>query len=228
LISSYVDNGLSREAEQDFLIKLAANDNLRNSFRTEMVLKEVVRRDESLITPPRALRASVFAAVGLAASEASASQPEAAVAASQSPSFFKTLFATKFNTAMTTIGLSVATLAGYVGHGMMNKPAAAPIEAVQPATIQQESAPAFAEPKATEVVKANEEKQVVQERVAQKAVKSTTSSAPAIKTAEPLPNSIPSDAGTPQTDVVNPTTTDINGVGEGSMTPNVKKSSDPK
>jgi hypothetical protein len=125
LISSYIDNELTAVQEQEFLISLAANDNLRSSFRTELTLKNIVHRDESLITPPRALRASVFAAIGLSAAAA----PDAANAASnpvssstvvaQSGSFFKTLFATKMNALFTTLSLSVATLVGFVGHDVI-------------------------------------------------------------------------------------------------------------
>jgi hypothetical protein len=137
LISGYIDNELSAVQEQEFLISLAANDNLRNSFRTELTLKNIVHRDESLITPPRALRASVFAAVGMSAAAA----PEAAHAAeasaapssststlaTQSSSFFKTLFATKVNALFTTLSLSVATLVGFVGNDLIkNEPVAAP------------------------------------------------------------------------------------------------------
>jgi hypothetical protein len=131
LISSYIDNELTAGQEQEFLISLAANDNLRSSFRTELVLKNIVHRDESLITPPRALRASVFAAIGLSAG-LTAAAPDAAQAAStpvststatttvsQSGSFFKTLFATKMNALFTTLSLSVATLVGFVGHDVI-------------------------------------------------------------------------------------------------------------
>ena len=58
LISSYIDNELTAVQEQEFLISLAANDNLRSSFRTELTLKNIVHRDESLITPPRSAKPS--------------------------------------------------------------------------------------------------------------------------------------------------------------------------
>jgi hypothetical protein len=129
LISSYIDNELTAVQEQEFLISLAANDNLRSSFRTELTLKNIVHRDESLITPPRALRASVFAAIGLSAAAApdaanatanAASNPvSTSTVATQSSSFFKTLFATKMNALFTTLSLSVATLVGFVGHDVV-------------------------------------------------------------------------------------------------------------
>jgi hypothetical protein len=162
LISGYIDNELSAVQEQEFLISLAANDNLRNSFRTELTLKNIVHRDESLITPPRALRASVFAAVGMSAAVApeaiQAAQASAAPSSStstfatQSSSFFKTLFATKMNALFTTLSLSVATLVGFVGNDVIkDEPVAAP-------TVQSESTPATnrvsepAQAQSTEVV----------------------------------------------------------------------------
>ena len=146
LISSYIDNELTREQEQEFLISLAANDNLRTSFRTELTLKNLVHRDESLITPPRALRTSVFAAVGLAAAaapevaQAATSTSTASTVASQSSSFIKTLFATKLNAVFTTLSLSVATLVGFVGHDMIESEPASPVQ--QTAATNRVAAPA--------------------------------------------------------------------------------------
>jgi hypothetical protein len=211
LISSYIDNELSREQEQEFLIKLAANDNLRNSFRTELTLKNIVQRDESLITPPRALRASIFAAIGLSGVEAVTAATSVA-AASQSGSFFRTLFATKLNTAFTTLGLSVATLFGYVGHDMLKDESVAPVQTEQPVL----------QPAATNQPVSNSIERVAtpaQKPVAQSAVKtrirSTASQAKAPATLENSASQIEA----PPSDNPSSSESSVFGSGEGEMAP---------
>ncbi len=113
-ISSYIDNEFTAEQEQEFLISLAASEGLRKSFRSELVLKKVLHRDEASTAPPRRLRAAVFAtlglsAAGLTANKANAAQPIAAA----SRGLIKALFATKMSTLATVAGLSISAIAGY-------------------------------------------------------------------------------------------------------------------
>lgn len=207
LISSYIDNELTAAQEQEFLISLAANDNLRSSFRTELTLKNIVHRDESLITPPRALRASVFAAIGLAAAA-----PESAEAAMQSApaststtvatrssTFFKTLFATKMNALFTTLGLSVATLVGFIGHDViMDEPVATP-------TVQTNNAVPASNAPATTI----ESRQTTQPEIAQEkpmAMKKQTSSRVATRITKKSTNSIPNEADKTADAVAEPST----------------------
>lgn len=222
LISSYIDNELSREQEQEFLIKLAANDNLRNSFRTELTLKNIVQRDESLITPPRALRASIFAAVGLSATE-SAQATTTSASATQSTSFLKTLFATKLNTAFTTLGLSVATIFGYVGHDMLNAESTAPSQVTQqPAVIQ---------PVEESVSNASENVTVpVQKPVAQSVIKSKIRNTSASETKTPVTQNVaPTSNEAPQSDnVTSSEPSSVIGSGEGEIQTKVTKSSEAK
>jgi hypothetical protein len=129
-ISSYIDNELSAQDEQDFLISLAASDGLRKSFRSELVLKNVLHRDEASTNPPRRLRAAVFAAVGLAAtgiaaenaqasqagsgfSQAGSAAPRGIVQSTAPRGLLKALFATKLNILATVASLFVSALAGY-------------------------------------------------------------------------------------------------------------------
>ena len=131
-ISSYIDNELSAEQEQEFLISLAASDGLRRSFRSELMLKNVLHRDESSTNPPRKLRAAVFATLGLAATGIAADNAQAsqavsgfsqagstasgsiAKAGSTAPrGLLKALFATKLNIFATVASLFVSALAGY-------------------------------------------------------------------------------------------------------------------
>lgn len=235
LISSYIDNELTAAQEQEFLISLAANDNLRSSFRTELTLKNIVHRDESLITPPRALRASVFAAVGLTAGlAADAAAPEAASAApasaapapaqltstssvaTQSSSFFKTLFATKMNALFTTLSLSVATLVGFVGHDVIVGEHAA-----QP-TVQTKSTA----PSTTRVAEPAQTSETVAEKpVANSTTNAAKSSGSRIATRitkKPVTSTSNASEPTPQTDAVtDPSTT--SGTGEVDVQPPVLK-----
>lgn len=129
-ISAYIDNELTTEQEQELLISLAANDSLRKSFRSELVLKKVVHADERGINPPRYLRAAVFAAIGLgvataATAEAQAATVQTAPAASVTASapthgLLKTLFASKLNALLTAAGLTVAGVTGYGVHTLVN------------------------------------------------------------------------------------------------------------
>jgi len=128
-ISAYIDNELSLEQEQEFLISLAASDGLRKSFRSELLLKKVLHRDEAVTNPPRKLRTAVFATLGVAAaSELTASNANAASSSSAashsgamaSKGFMKALFATKMNALVTAAGISVSALAGYGVHAVVN------------------------------------------------------------------------------------------------------------
>jgi hypothetical protein len=220
LISSYIDNELTAVQEQEFLISLAANDNLRSSFRTELTLKNIVHRDESLITPPRALRASVFAAIGLSAG-LSAAAPEAANAASnpvststtamhgasQSSTFFKTLFATKMNALFTTLSLSVATLVGFVGHDIV---------VGEPATTQtvQTNATTPASSRIAEPVQTTSTEIVSEKPVASTQQPGGSRVATRITSKKSQTNPISHEAAKPQTDVTDPSTS---GTGEASM-----------
>ena len=55
-ISAFIDNELTHDAEQDFLISLASNDGVRKAFRSELVLKNVIHQDEMLTVPNREVR----------------------------------------------------------------------------------------------------------------------------------------------------------------------------
>src|SRR2546427_11671855 len=85
-ISAYIDNELGADQEQEFLISLAASDGLRKSFRSELVLKNVLHRDEAATNPPRALRTAVFATLGIGAASVTADQATAAQASTASVS----------------------------------------------------------------------------------------------------------------------------------------------
>jgi len=152
-ISSFVDNELSSEQEQEFLISLAASDTLRRSFRSELVLKKVLHRDEAMITPPREMRAAIMATLGLglagAGASAIATRAEAAPVAQQAVStashgLLKTLFATKVNAIVTAATLSVTALAGYGVHSIVQPP-----QATEQVVKQQTTTPRTSEYPAT-------------------------------------------------------------------------------
>ncbi len=133
-ISSYIDNELSGEQEQEFLISLAASDALRKSFRSELVLKKVLHHDEMATNPPRRLRGAVFAAVGLAGAGiagAGMAPAHAAPVASSASGLVKSLFATKMSTLITAAGISLSAVAGYGVHTVIAPKDVAPVQSVQ-------------------------------------------------------------------------------------------------
>jgi hypothetical protein len=122
-ISSYIDNELSSDQEQEFLISLAASDGLRKSFRSELVLKNVLHRDEAATNPPRKMRGAIFGVVGLAGAGLTAGRADAAQHASTSvhasSGFLKTMFATKINALLTAATITVSGFAGYGVHSLV-------------------------------------------------------------------------------------------------------------
>ena len=144
-ISAYVDSELSIEQEQEFLISLAANEGLRKTFRSDLVLKSVIHRDELMTAPPREMRSAVFAAIGigLGATALSASKAEATTTASAGSasqiSVLKSLVMSKFGAALTVGSMLVGGIGGYAVHdGLSHSDAAS----MKPATtIQQSAAP---------------------------------------------------------------------------------------
>ena len=118
-ISAYIDNELTAEQEQEFLISLAASNGLRTSFRSELVLKKVLHRDEAVTNPPRKLRTAVFASLGLAGADMAAPKADAAPHAMAPKGLMKSLFATKMNALVTAAGLSLSALAGYGVHAVV-------------------------------------------------------------------------------------------------------------
>jgi len=109
-ISSYIDNELSAEAEQEFLISLAASESLRRSFRSELTMKNILREDDRTVNPPRSMRNAVFSAVGLSAAPAAGGG--ASVAS-------RGLFATKLQTLVSALALAGSMTVGYVAHDML-------------------------------------------------------------------------------------------------------------
>jgi negative regulator of sigma E activity len=184
-ISAYIDNELTADQEQELLISLAASDTLRKSFRSELVLKKVLRADERAVNPPRHLRTAVFAAIGLGAAVAATAEAEAATVPSAAASadagsapthgLLKTLFASKVNALLTAGGLTVAGLAGYGVH-TLTVPAPAPHEVVIPATTST-SAPVTLAPAVTEEEKpaVAESKPTVHRRAPHRAIQETSS-----------------------------------------------------
>jgi hypothetical protein len=110
-ISSYIDNELTTEQEQEFLISLAASDGLRRSFRSELVMKNIMHHQEA--NPPRRLRGAVFAAVGIGAASTIATQHASAMTAKSTTSAIKSLFATKVGALVTAGAIGTSALIGY-------------------------------------------------------------------------------------------------------------------
>ena len=125
-ISAYIDNELSGEQEQNFLISLASSDGLRKSFRSELVLKNVIHRDEVLTSPSRDMRGAVLTTLGIVGASALAAESAdaAPVVSATKATFMKTLFASKLNALVTASMITASALGGYVVHSVIaEKPA---------------------------------------------------------------------------------------------------------
>ena len=131
-ISAYIDNELGAEQEQDFLISLASSDGLRKSFRSELVLKNVIHRDEVLTTPSRDMRGAVLTTLGIVGASAIASETaDAATAVTATKgAFLKTMFASKLNALVTATMVTASALGGYAVRTIIaDKPAPATVTA---------------------------------------------------------------------------------------------------
>ncbi len=124
-ISSYIDNELSHEQEQDFLISLASSEALRKSFRSELVLKNIVHRDDALTTPSRDMRPAVLATLGIV-TVAGVTETAHGTAVAAKSSVLKTLFATKLNAIITASLVSVSAIGGYAVRSYVAPSAPAP------------------------------------------------------------------------------------------------------
>lgn len=129
-ISAYIDNELSHEAEQDFLISLASNDGVRKAFRSELVMKSVIHQDELATLPGRDLRGAILATIGVGTASAVAGEANAAtVAAKPAITGLKALFATKLNALITAGIVTVSAVGGYVTNTIIHSSTHAPIAA---------------------------------------------------------------------------------------------------
>jgi negative regulator of sigma E activity len=139
-ISAYIDNELSHEAEQDFLISLASNDGVRKAFRSELVMKSVIHQDELATLPNRDLRGAILATIGVGTASVVAGEATAATAAVAKPavSGLKALFATKLNALITAGIVTVSAVGGYVTNTIVHSTANAPVTA----PVVQTAAPA--------------------------------------------------------------------------------------
>ena len=71
-INRYLEHGMSSAEEQNFLISLAASDDMRMAFRSHLELMKAVRRDKDDLRSVAQVRNRTLAALGLSATAASA------------------------------------------------------------------------------------------------------------------------------------------------------------
>lgn len=128
-ISAFIDNELSQDAEQDFLISLASNEGVRKAFRSELILKNVIHQDERATRPKREMRGVIFGAIG--ASTLVASESGAAATG------LKAFFAGKVNALLTAGIITVSAAGGYVANEVIHHSAAnAPTVIVREVPVQ--------------------------------------------------------------------------------------------
>jgi len=123
-ISAFIDNELNGEQEQDFLISLASSDALRKSFRSELVLKNVIHRDEVLTTPSRKMRGAVLTTLGMGTAAALTSETADAastLAPAAKATLLKTMFASKMSAIITASMVTVSALGGYGIHSIIGE-----------------------------------------------------------------------------------------------------------
>lgn len=130
-ISAYIDNELSHEAEQDFLISLASNDGVRKAFRSELVMKNVIHQDELATLPNRDLRGAILATVGVAGASVVTAEASAASAVTAQPavSGLKMLFASKLNVFITAGIVTLSAAGGYVTNTIVHSKTDVPVQA---------------------------------------------------------------------------------------------------
>lgn len=202
-ISAYIDNELTHDAEQDFLVSLASNDGVRKAFRSELVLKSVIHQDELLTTPNREVRGAILATLGIGATVGvSASTANAATTAASTG--MKALFATKINMLLTATIITASAATGFVASSVINHSAAPVAPQVERAIAPQTNVTA---PSLEQTAMPMEENQGIPKQTAKRNV--SQSKAPLIK----------SETNASQTD---PTLTTV-GTGGASVTPNINQ-----
>lgn len=135
-ISAYIDNELSHDAEQDFLISLASNESVRRAFRSELVMKNVIHQDELVTQPKRDMRGAVLATLGIGTATAVAEEASAATTAV--PSLWKSVVASKMNALFVASIVTMSAFTGYVAREVLDP--AAP-EVITRTVIQPAEAP---------------------------------------------------------------------------------------
>lgn len=117
-ISAFVDNELTHDAEQDFLISLASNESVRRAFRSELVMKNVIHQDELATQPKRDMRGVLLGSLGIGTATAVAEEASAATAAV--PSLWQSVVASKINALFVAALVTVSAATGYVTHEVLN------------------------------------------------------------------------------------------------------------
>lgn len=117
-ISAFIDNELTHDAEQDFLISLASNESVRRAFRSELVMKSVIHQDELATQPKRDMRGVLLGTLGIGTATAIAEEASAATAAV--PSLWQSVVASKINALFVAAIVTVSAATGYVTHEVLN------------------------------------------------------------------------------------------------------------
>lgn len=151
-ISAFIDNEMSHDAEQDFLISLASNDGVRRAFRSELVMKNVIHQDEIATQPRRDLRAVLLGTLGVGTTAAVTQQAAAS-------GVLQSLFASKVGALVVAGLVTVSAAGGYVAHSIISpsEPSVITRTIIQPtseAPRQVEPAPIVSEPVTQAVTKA--------------------------------------------------------------------------
>lgn len=199
-ISAYIDNELSHDAEQDFLISLASTESVRRAFRSELVMKNVIHQDELVTQPKRDMRGVLLGTLGIGTATAVAEEASAATTAV--PSLWKSVVASKINAVFVAGIVTMSAFTGYVAREVLDpaSPEVITRTVIQPAEapreIDQSPAAVTAAPVTdnTMITETPRNSKVVKKQAAPKEEPTTTSQVP-ISTSGYAPTSITVDDG---------------------------------
>jgi len=155
-LQQYFERAMTSGEEQNFLINVAARDDMRLAFRSQLELLKAVREDKDASGSPTFVRSKTLAALGLGGALLPSSLKEQSVAAEQAAALSPTILQ-KIGIAFKRPVVSIATglLAGVLGTSFFIQPSAnqPPPPSVSPMIIHEpavQAAPQIASPAAQE------------------------------------------------------------------------------
>jgi hypothetical protein len=152
-LQQYFERGMSAAEEQNFLINVAARDDMRLAFRSQLELLKAVREDKDSSGSPTFVRTKTLTALGLGAALVPSSlKQQETETASLSPSILKKFGSTLRRPAISlTTGLLVGILGtSFLVTGTANEPLKPSAPAITAPAVQ--NAPQVAAPVTTEPV----------------------------------------------------------------------------
>jgi len=151
-LQQYFERAMTPAQEQNFLINVAARDDMRLAFRSQLELLKAVREDKDASGSPTFVRSKTLTALGLGAALVPSSLKQQEVqAASLAPSYMKSI-GNAFRRPM--VSLTAGLLFGLLGSSLFTaRPVNEPAAITKPVIV----APAIQTPQAATPSAANQE-----------------------------------------------------------------------